>query len=125
MEAGQRDLKTFRLWAQVVRWVDADTCHAVIDQGFYTYRGRESKTVSCRCTLINAPELPTPEGQAAFDYACKLVPLGEYECISYKPDEYGRPLIDLILPDGRLFSAAMLAAGMAVPYPMRIVPISN
>ena len=117
--AGRR----FQLWVTVTDWHDGDTCHGVLDQGFWTYRGRDTDPIRCRAALIQAPELtaagkPDPAGVAALEFALLTAPPGEYPCWSYKPapDTYGRPLLDLILPDGRLFSAVMLQAGHAVPY---------
>jgi len=107
----------------VLSWHDGDTWYGVVDQAFWTYRGRDRDPVRCRAALIQAPELavggvPNPAGLAARDFAIALAPPGEYPCWSYKPapENYGRPLLDLVLPDGRLFSAAMLAAGHAVAY---------
>lgn len=108
--------KTFRLWVTVIRWIDGDTFTGVIDQGYYTYKGRETKPIRIRCAIIQAPEMKQAGGPTALLYASEMAPPGEFECISYKPDEYGRPLLDLILPDGDLFSARMLAAGQAIRY---------
>jgi len=47
--------------------------------------------IACRCFGINAPELATPEGKAAHEFA-------------------------LTLADGRDFGSAMVAAGFARPY---------
>jgi endonuclease YncB( thermonuclease family) len=107
--------KTFTMWALVVRWVDGDTFAGVLDQGLYTYRGSLSSPIRMRCAIINAPEIKTPTGPLAKAYAEELAPPGEYPCLSYKPDEYGRPLVDLLLPGGR-FSDLMLAAGHATVY---------
>jgi endonuclease YncB( thermonuclease family) len=116
-------MKTFQLWVSVIDWHDGDTWHGVVDQALWTYRGRDSKPVRCRAALIQAPELVVAgrldeRGLAARDFAATLAPPGDYPCWSYRPDpeNYGRPLLDMILPDGRLFSAAMIAAGYAVPY---------
>ena len=111
--------KTFQLWVSVHRWVDGDTFTGVLDQGYYSYRGRETKPVTMRCALIDTPETKRDTlaaGIAATQYAQALVPLGDYPCQAFKPDQYGRPLVDLILPDGRLFSEAMITAGHAVLY---------
>lgn len=110
--------RRFMLWVSLLRWHDGDTFMAVVDQGFWTYRGRVDKPIRVRCALIQAPELGTTEGPAALAFANSLAPPGEYPVWSYKPDpdNYGRPILDLILPDTRLFSAAMLAAGHAVRY---------
>lgn len=111
--------KTFQLWVTVVRWIDGDSFTGYLDQAYYTYKGREAKPISFRCAKINAPEKKGDTlgaGLEATAHARELVPLGDYPCQASKPDEYGRPLVDLILPDGRLFSDAMLAAGHAVVY---------
>lgn len=110
--------RLFQLWVRVVDWYDADTFHGVLDQALWTYRGRLDKPQRMRCALIQAPEAHDPGGPAATAYARQVAPPAEYPCWSYKPDPdtYGRPLLDLILPDGRLFSTTMLTAGHARPY---------
>lgn len=108
--------KTFVLWTTVLRWVDGDTYAGFIDQGFNDFLGSIGNPVRCRLALINAPEIRTDAGVAALRYAEQIAKPGEYQCISYKPDEYGRPLVDLALGDGRMFSEAMIQAGHAVVY---------
>jgi endonuclease YncB( thermonuclease family) len=109
--------RTFQLWAEVYRWIDGDTFTGVIDQGFHTFRGSSREPQSIRCALINTPEMNIPSGLSARVYAETLVPVGSVlACISYKPDNYGRPLIDLILPSGEMYSQHMLKAAHAVPY---------
>ena len=115
--------KHFQLWCTVERWHDGDTFYGVVDQAYWTYRGRDTRPIRCRAALIQAPELvmagqPNPAGADALGFAAQLAPPGDYPCWAYKPDpeEYGRPLLDLILPDGRLFSEVMLTSGHAVPY---------
>ena len=39
---------------------------------------------------------------AALHYAREIAPVGEYACTSYKPDNYGRPLVDLHLKAGHV-----------------------
>jgi endonuclease YncB( thermonuclease family) len=69
-----------------------------------------------RCWGINAPELKTgAPGSAARDFAASIAPPGVYEAVSYKPDDFGRPLVDLVLPTG-LFSETMISAGHAVRF---------
>lgn len=110
--------KIFRLYVVVASWVDGDTFRGVVDQAFWTYRGRESKAIRCRCALIAAPELKDPGGPEALEAAKRLAPPGEYPCVSYRPDpdSFGRPLLDLVLPGDVLFSAAMVAGGHAGWY---------
>lgn len=105
----------FQLWVEVFDWYDGDTCHASVDLSCHVYLGTRDHPVRIRCAHINAPELSTKEGPAAKKYAQQLAPAGRYPCISTGLDNYGRPLLDLELPDGRLFSQAMLDAGQAVP----------
>lgn len=114
--------KRFQLWTTVVAWIDGDTYRGVVDHALWKYTGQINKPVRVRCALIAAPELNEGGGIAARDYAEQLAPPGEYPCWAYKPDpdNFGRPLIDLILPDGRLFSGAMLDAGHAGPYTREI-----
>lgn len=108
--------KTFQLWVTVVSWHDGDTFYGVLDHGCRIYTGSKDKPPRFRCGRINAPELDTPEGPVARDYAAKIAPPGEYACVSTGIDTYGRPLLELLLPDGRLFTEVMLAAKFAAPY---------
>lgn len=116
----------FRLAAAVLDWYDGDTFHGVLDHGLGWYQGKGLAVVGGRavvepirhrCWLIDTPEMKTgAPGTAARDFARLLAPPGVYEAMSYKPDDFGRPLVDLVLADGRLFSAAMIAAGHAVRF---------
>lgn len=109
--------KTFQMWVTVIRWVDGDTFTGVLDQGYGSYRGRTQDPIRFRCAIINAPETSTPQGPAATAYANSIAPPGEYPCITSKPDEFGRLLVDLIVNgQGGLFSDLMLTTGHAVPY---------
>jgi endonuclease YncB( thermonuclease family) len=115
--------KVFTLYVTLIEWIDGDTFRGTVDQAFWTYHGRESKPIRCRCALIAAPELRYPGGPEALEAAKRLAPPGEYQCISYKPDpdNVGRPLLDLVLPGAVvgpaiMFSAVMVAAGHAGWY---------
>lgn len=107
--------KTFQLWVQLVRWVDGDTLTGVLDCSNHIYLGRLDKPIRYRCSLIDAPELPTAEGLAALAFAQSIAPIGEYACLSTGLDEFGRPLLDLITGSG-LFSTLMLGSKHAIPY---------
>lgn len=111
--------RTYTLWTTILRWVDGDTYSGFISLGFHTYLGSVEDPIRIRCALIQAPELKAAGGTSAKAHAEEIAPLGERQCVSYRPDEYGRPLVDLILPDGRLFSDVMLESGHAVPYVRR------
>lgn len=110
--------KQFRLWVTVVSWVDGDTFRGVLDHGCRIYTGSHSKPPRFRCGLIDAPEIgdPTGAGVEARRAAERFAPPGEYECVSTGLDNYGRPLLDLLLPDTGRLSKAMLEGGYAEPY---------
>jgi endonuclease YncB( thermonuclease family) len=107
--------KQFQLWVQLVRWVDGDTFTGVCDLSCRIYLGRLDKPIRFRAALIDAPELPTPEGLAALEYAKSIAPPGEFAAISTGLDEYARPLLDLLTERGR-FSDVMLGSGHAQLY---------
>jgi micrococcal nuclease len=99
--------------AKVVRVVDGDTCHVNIDLGFFTW----IMDRSVRIAGINAPEMSTPEGKLARDFALKLLPVGtQIQLRSHSLDKYGRVLGSITLPDTTDYGVAMVAAGMAVLY---------
>lgn len=102
-------MTTWTYPAVVVRVVDADTIRLELDLGLHIWR-----TDNCRILGINAPELNTPEGQAAKAYAETLLPVDAAVTFESKQlDKYGRPLG--VLYCNRInFGAAMLDAGHAV-----------
>lgn len=124
---------TFQERVAVSRWHDGDTFYGVLDQGVGIFRGGGLhidpvsgevivETIRMRCALIQAPELTVdgkmnPRGQDALNYAKFLIIPGVYSCVTYKADDvFDRPLVDVMLPNGNLFSTEMLNAGHAVPY---------
>ncbi len=108
--------RTWQVWAHVQTWHDGDTFYGYVDLSSHVYLGTSDRPIRFRCALINAPELSTGKpGADATLLAQRLVPPGDYPATSTGLDNYGRPIIDLHLPDGRLFSVAMLAAGIP-PY---------
>lgn len=109
--------RTWQGWATVLDWHDGDSFHGWYDLGCRVYMGSPAHPLMFRCSIINAPELKTGKpGADATAYARMLAPPGEYPATSTGLDEYARPLLDLHLPDGSLFSQRMLDAGMAVRY---------
>lgn len=109
--------RTWQVWAHVQSWHDADTFLGYVDLSSHVYLGTSDRPIRFRCAKIQAPELSTGKpGADATDYARTLVPPGDYPATSIGLDNYGRPIIDLHLPDGSLFSDRMIAAGMAVQY---------
>lgn len=117
----------FRVRVAVARWHDGDTFWGVLDQGCGIFRGGglrvnsetgkvEVEEIRHRCALIQAPEM-SKGGYDALRFAMEIAPLGVYPCMTYKADDtFDRPLVDLMLPNGRLFSNMMLEAGYAIVY---------
>lgn len=127
--------KTFGLYAAVVGWHDGDTFYGAVDQGFGIFRAAGMRVLplafgdapaSPRIVLeparhringIDTAELSSGSAAAeATRYVATLVPPGIYPAVSYKPDSFGRPLVDLMLPDGRMLAQVMIDSGFAVPY---------
>lgn len=109
--------RTWQVWVHVQEWIDGDTLRGYCDLGAHVYLGTNDRPIRFRCAIINAPEVSTGKaGLASTAYAWSIAPPGDYAATSLGLDNYGRPLVDLHLPDGRMFSEAMLAAGQAVVY---------
>lgn len=109
-------MATFGPYPGVVsRVIDGDTIVIALDLGF----GIHQTGLSCRVYQINAPEMSTPEGKAARDYAVTLLPVGaSVTVLSHGYDKYGgRYDGEIVMPDGRDFATLMIAAGHAVAYP--------
>jgi micrococcal nuclease len=105
-------MTTWTCPATVLRIVDADTLRLAIDAGFkITY------TADIRVGHCNAPELRTPEGQAARDFVLTLLTIGDAVTFaSRRLDKYGRPLGDVTLADGRDLGKLLIDNGHAVAY---------
>jgi endonuclease YncB( thermonuclease family) len=89
-----------------------------IDLGFYTSLG----PVTIRFLGIDAPELGTPEGEAAKAFLGEQLDAHDWRvvlrCESGRPHEtFGRYLAHVYLPDGTDLSQLMLTSGHAVPDP--------
>lgn len=97
--------------ALVKRVIDGDTYVLDVDLGFYmTYE------VHCRLAHINCPEVSTPEGVAAQQWAKANVEGKQVVAITYKTaDKYGRWLAVITL-DNVDINQKMIDMGMAVPY---------
>jgi endonuclease YncB( thermonuclease family) len=108
--------------ARCVTVHDGDTATFDIDLGFGVELPAQSWTgttlLACRVKGINAPELNTPEGKTARDYAQTILRPGDIcQLTSHGWDKYGGRYDGTItLPDGRDFATVMLETGHAVPF---------
>jgi micrococcal nuclease len=95
--------------ATVLRVIDGDTVELQLDLGW-----RITLTAPCRVAGVDTPELPTAEGKAAKAFTAAMLPVGcAVRFVSEQLDKYGRPLGQILLPDGRSLGLALLAAGHA------------
>lgn len=111
----------YRYRAKVIAVHDGDTCTLEIDLGFYV---RFLATV--RVAGINAPELATPAGPPARDFAAAwlaaagpgdwpLVIASQKALATIGTEKYGRWLATIWRQaDGTELGAALIAAGQAV-----------
>lgn len=91
---------------------DGDTFTAQCDLGWHIYL-----TTPVRVAGVDAPELPTPAGNAARDFVTQLLPPGANVLLmSRSLDKYGRALATVTLPDGRDLTTVIIAAGHGVAY---------
>lgn len=105
-------MTTWTVPATVLRVVDGDTVRLLLDLGWHI-----TLEANARILGINAPELNTPEGQAAKRFAADHLPVGAAVMfVSKQLDKYGRPL-GSITYHGADFARLMLDFGHAVPMP--------
>lgn len=100
--------------ATVMSVVDGDTVHLNIDLGL-----EQSRLLTVRVLGINAPEVKTPEGKAARDWARLYLPVGSalmLTTIKDRTEKYGRYLGVLALPDGTDYAQAAMDGGHAVAW---------
>lgn len=103
--------------ATVKHITDGDTVDLWVDCGFHI-----TVTIKVRLSNIDAPELPTPEGEAAKAYIASLLPVNS-TCIIHTAkhplDKWGRWLgiiwnqMDTSQPS---VNDLMVSSGNAVPY---------
>ncbi len=105
--------------ARVLKVIDGDTVWLDIDCGFRVWTRQK-----VRLRGIDAPELPTAEGQRAKDFVVRaLSELPFVGVTTTKPDKYDRYLADVfyladpedpeaVLREGIFLNRALLAAGL-------------
>jgi micrococcal nuclease len=96
---------------------DGDTYTLDIDLGLNVHLTDQK----LRLAHANAPELPTPEGQAARLWVAATMPINTIVTIDTikatgEKEKFGRWLAQVTLPDGTDLATTMIAAGHAVPY---------
>lgn len=97
--------------------VDGDTLHATVDLGMDI-----ATHITLRLYGINSPEMSTPEGVAAKQWALTWFetncPDGTFtlNTIKDKREKYGRYLAVVTAPNGRVYNADILEAGLAREY---------
>lgn len=86
-------LNGVNVMGQVASIYDGDTLHVLAPVG----EAGGTYDVKCRLAGINAPELKTPEGQAAKDALVGIVAetAGKVFCNFGANEKYGRPLVTL------------------------------
>ena len=102
-------------------WYDGDTVYGVLDLQDGMAWGSRLRTLTIdgaptiildpqrlRIARVTAPELRDPGGAEALATARQIAPPGIYTIRRYGLEKWRRPLVDLILPDGQLFSDVML-----------------
>jgi len=99
----------------VVRVIDGDTVEMEVDMGNHI-RWR----AHFRLRGINAPEMKTAAGPDAKAFLERLIGCGVARAQTFKPDKYGRWLVDIWTAceggGDRSVNQAMIGAGHAVAY---------
>jgi micrococcal nuclease len=108
--------------AEVVRWVDGDTCDLLVDLGFTVLVRQRFRLLGVDTPETNR-KASREAGNAATAFAEALAPVGSVVLVqSRKTGKFGRWLGVIYPMEGEgdpLVSVndALLAAGHAVPYP--------
>ena len=98
--------------AIIVRVIDGDTLVARADLGFRTFFEDSFRLVRC-----NAPEGKRSE---AATYLCTLLPAGKAVTLtSYKPEKFGRWLVDLRWDECESLVVRLVERGFVTPYAKR------
>jgi micrococcal nuclease len=102
--------------AVVTKIVDGDTLHTAVDLGCDT-----TLNMTVRLYGINAPEMSTPEGVVAKQFAADWIAGRAADgflirTVKDHKEKYGRYLADLLAADGTSLCQALLDSGNAVVY---------
>lgn len=80
--------------AKVLRWVDGDTVVLQVDLGFHT-----NTVQTFRLQGVDTPERGQLGFQEAVTHVNQRAPVNTWhEVTTYKPDKYGRWLVDIWIP---------------------------
>jgi micrococcal nuclease len=113
------DGRHFTYFGTLNRVIDGDTIDVLLDLGLKVYKGER-----LRLARINAPDAPVADKDKASAFLQHLLDNAPHELKieTLRLDPYGRWVSEIWLAGGLNLSDAMLAAGMAVPYPTPKVP---
>lgn len=98
--------------AKITSVHDGDTMNVDIDLGFGIWIANQP----VRLYGLNCPELSTPAGQEAAQFAKEMLPPGmkcSVHTVKDKKEKYGRYLATVFLPDGTSFNEMLIATGRA------------
>lgn len=110
--------KLYQYKAKILSVYDGDTCTALVDLGFNTFR-----KIKIRLAGINTPELKSKDlrerlkAKAARNRLKELVLGKDVYIVSHGKGKYGRWLCDMYLQDGTHVNKLLLKEGYAVKYP--------
>lgn len=109
-------LEGYEMPAKVLQIVDGDT----IVLGFWLFRNRWR--ARCRCARFNCAELHSTSAEErnaacrARDFVSQLI-LNQIVAVRFESDDkYGRPIVNVTLPDGRDLCQVMISGGYAAAY---------
>lgn len=98
--------------ASVARVIDADTMEIVCDLGFHV-----AIKVTIRVLGVDSPEIRTPEGRAAAQYARDLFGADPNVIVRTELDRsFARYIGAITLPDGRDYARVLIESDHGVPY---------
>lgn len=113
-------MKVWRLPWLITAWIDGDTCHGTMDEGWgrsWTPR-RGLRLLQADGSKYDAPEMTKPEqrerAQMARLRALALAPIGQWFMVTshyLDPDDFGRPLCSVELADGRDLAGVLIREG--------------
>lgn len=115
-----QDRSDIRIWTKpwkVTGWIDGDTCHGIMDDGWGRFWIPKP---GLRLLLGDGGKYDAPERKEktrhlmALNAITTLAPVGRWFMVTshhLDPDDFGRPLCSIQLPDGRDLATTMVSLG--------------